>query len=621
MKEQKNSAIEKLRAVAWAVLCAWEIDKGLILFWGIISIVTALLPSLVVLMSQRIVQLLSQYISTGKNVYYDIFIMVLLRGCTMLLLGLSSRLNSDYIYIKIYDAYYIGMQELLIDNINKLSPEDLLEKEVYDEYDASFTRAGSLTNFLSSFIVLINKVVKVGMLLAVSFLLNRLYFLLFSIYFVCILCINLNFTRRVRCAATKAQSFERISKYYSSAVLLSSIAKEIRMFALEPFIVSKWKEAYSEVIKFDLDRTFQFSFRNLIGNLIFVLLIAIIILNGVFDVYAGQLRVDSFLAALNLCINIKTAMSDVSTVFMETDYGLFSLERQRHFVKDTVPFYLSRKQSMLMPSTQTISDNVVFKAEGLCYDYPNGYRAINNISFEIEEGKIVALVGLNGSGKTTLAKLLLGILHPTQGSLVFKGKPYCEYQKGEISDSISTFFQDVYLFHTSLRDNVAYGDREEFNNNERVINALEEAGIKDMVNELSLGLNSIMGKDVDPTGVELSGGQKQKVAIARAYMGQRRYVIFDEPASKLDPIAELEQFTKIKAQLAEKTAVLISHRMAFARMADKIIVLNKGQIIESGTHEELIARKGIYCKMYSEQARWYELPVSIKEGIINGETD
>jgi ATP-binding cassette subfamily B protein len=179
------------------------------------------------------------------------------------------------------------------------------------------------------------------------------------------------------------------------------------------------------------------------------------------------------------------------------------------------------------------------------------------------------------------------------------------------------FFQNFHIFHAPIGENIGIGDIGDMENTAKIMEAAKKGGAEKVIANLPQGLNTLLGKFQDPSGTELSGGEKQRVASARAHMSDRDVLIFDEPASMLDPIAEMEQFTNIRNMLGGRTAILISHRVGFARMADKIIMLDDGKIAETGRHDELMAKNGLYAHFFNEQAQWYQ-SADVKEEDVNG---
>lgn len=169
------------------------------------------------------------------------------------------------------------------------------------------------------------------------------------------------------------------------------------------------------------------------------------------------------------------------------------------------------------------------------------------------------------------------------------------------------FFQDFALFHASLRENVGYGDLKNIENREKITEALRKGGGMKLLERLPEGMETWLLKKVKKGSVNLSGGEQQKVAVSRAHMSDKDVLIFDEPASALDPIAEMEQFSAIQEKIQGRTAILISHRVGFARLADRIFVMDQGKLAEVGTHEELMEKHGIYSEFFQSQAEWYDV--------------
>lgn len=317
----------------------------------------------------------------------------------------------------------------------------------------------------------------------------------------------------------------------------------------------------------------------------------------------GRITPGEFVVLYTLCINIYTVLSGFARNLISFDDGLFGLQKQYRFFH-RVPF--TEQPPQLPESAGTGEETPVFEVKQLYFGYRPDLPVIKDLSFSVRKGEIVALVGKNGSGKTTLSKLLLGMYTPVSGSIKLYGKHFSEYSAEEIRGQIGVFFQDFYLFHTTFSENVAYGDLERREDQEAIQEAVRKGGAWKVLAKLPNGLNTMLGKAVDKKGVELSGGEKQRIAVSRSHMSNKNVLIFDEPAAALDPIAEMEQFMDIRHKLSGRTAILISHRIGFARLADKIIMMADGEIVETGTHEVLMSLKGQYADFFAQQAQWYE---------------
>ncbi len=242
--------------------------------------------------------------------------------------------------------------------------------------------------------------------------------------------------------------------------------------------------------------------------------------------------------------------------------------------------------------------------EGVSFAYPDTDRKVlQDISFEITGGESLAMVGQNGSGKSTLIKLLCGFYKPTEGRILLNNKDIQKYSSEEYRKYLSTVFQDFSLFAFTLGENVAAAEVYSKGN---VETALKQAGLEDKCKKLPKGLKQCITNAFEEDGVNLSGGEAQKLAIARALYKDAPIMILDEPTAALDPYAEAEIYQQFQ-QLAEgKTLISISHRLSSCRMCDRILVLEDGRLIQSGTHEELLQDKqGRYHEMWEKQAQYY----------------
>jgi len=247
-----------------------------------------------------------------------------------------------------------------------------------------------------------------------------------------------------------------------------------------------------------------------------------------------------------------------------------------------------------------------FFFEKVSFAYPDQEEmVIDEVSFTIKAGEKLAFVGQNGAGKTTLVKLLLRFYEPTSGRILLDGIDISTFDKKGYQQLFGVIFQDFLKYEFLLKENIAIGDVSKIDDLPAIAEAAERSLADEVVAELDRGYDQQLGKRFT-NGKDLSGGQWQKIALARAYMRDASIMILDEPTSALDAKAEYEAFQRFMELTDQKTSVIISHRFSTVRMADRIIVLNDGGIQESGTHEELMSKEGIYEELFSLQAAGYQ---------------
>lgn len=230
---------------------------------------------------------------------------------------------------------------------------------------------------------------------------------------------------------------------------------------------------------------------------------------------------------------------------------------------------------------------------------------LKNISLDIPEGQKVAFVGHNGAGKSTLVKLLMRLYDVTEGEILLDGINIKDYKLSDYRHSFGTIFQDFKIFATDIEENVLLHPAENDADRELAYNAVVDSGLKNKLDTLEKGMKTQLTREFDDEGTILSGGEFQKIAVARVFAKQSSIAILDEPSSALDPISEYEMFENMMKACADKTVMFISHRLSSAVMADKIYLLEQGEIIEQGTHAELMAQNGKYAEMFNMQAEQY----------------
>jgi len=305
--------------------------------------------------------------------------------------------------------------------------------------------------------------------------------------------------------------------------------------------------------------------------------------------------------------NLTEVNKNFTRTLSEAMRGFHALKFQYRFL-NSVPMQKERilDREAISQSIDKQNSDIVFEGKNLCFSYDGKNEVLHNLNFQIKKGETIALVGSNGSGKSTLVKLLVDLYQPDNGELLFYEKEYKSYPMGSINKEIGMFFQNFYLYHLTIRENVGFGNIKYLKKDNLIYAALEKGGALGILDKSVNKLEQILKRSVIKTGMNLSGGEQQKIAVSRTHMTDKDILIFDEPAAALDPIAEMEQFKNIKMKTDGKTSILISHRVGFARMADRIFVLEKGCLAEVGTHNELMEKNGIYANFFNQQAQWYQ---------------
>ena len=320
-------------------------------------------------------------------------------------------------------------------------------------------------------------------------------------------------------------------------------------------------------------------------------------------VLKNRLSVSEFIFCFGIITGFSNWIMNLVFSFMEISRCCTDCALYREFVEESVS---EGKPEVDFGEVRSIEFSNVF------FTYPaSDTETIRNMSFKVNKGENIAIVGENGAGKTTAIKLLCGLYYPSEGDILINGRSSREFSSDSYFDLFSAVFQDYCFMPMTIAENIT---AEQSYDKERLFAAFDKAGITDKINSLSEKENTLMVKDVYKNAADFSGGEKQKLLLAKAVYKNAPVLILDEPTAALDPISENELYLKYNELTEDKISFFISHRLSSTRFCDRILFIKDGAVAESGTHEELMAKKGAYYRMYQTQSMYYrEMGVAVNE--------
>lgn len=391
--------------------------------------------------------------------------------------------------------------------------------------------------------------------------------------------------------------------YYSGLVVNKDMVKEVRIMGLADTFIAKYKQVFAKYFAGIKRLILQEGLWQL--GFVLVSLVSQAFLFGYIIVHivgsGGEIGDYSlYTGALQSITTSVTAFVTATAAIYE---GTLFIDNMMVFMKEKVTVVPSVDEPRIpvrhAPHTIEFRD--------VSFSYPGAERkVIKNVNLKLNAGENVVLVGLNGAGKTTLIKLLTRLYDPTEGAIYLDGVDLREYDVAALYDIFGIIFQDFGKYAVSVEENIQYGDIHRTEDVKNAVRAAAEKGnATDFIRRLPDGFDTPLMRYFEQNGIELSVGQWQKLAIARAFYKDSDILILDEPTAALDPMAEQEVFRQFSDLGRDKISVFVSHRLSSATTADKIVVLENGEICEIGTHNELMAAKGKYCTLFSTQAKHY----------------
>lgn len=394
----------------------------------------------------------------------------------------------------------------------------------------------------------------------------------------------------------------RQMNYYANLTVDKDLAKEVRIFDLTDTFVGRYhavfQKYFSGIKKLIVEESLWFAGIAIVSNITNFFLYALI----VYYVLSGKFLIGDYALYTGAIVSISACVSHIISISANIYEGTLFVDNLIEFMK-TEPTVACRLQ-MPEKAKRNCPHTIEFKNVSFMYPGTNKY-VLKNINLKFAPGETVVLVGLNGAGKTTLIKLLTRLYDPTEGQILLDGVDLKDYDVRSLYALFGIVFQDFGKYAFTVRENISFGAIHKEANDEEIKDSLAKSNAEDFVSRLPEKEHTPLMRIFEQNGKELSIGQWQKIAIARAFYADADILILDEPTASLDPLAEQEIFNQFDSLRTDKTSIFVSHRLSSATIASQIVVLENGMVIETGTHRELMEKKGKYHLLFSTQAKRY----------------
>lgn len=542
------------------------------------SIISALTDPLIIYATKLSVDSIVGFVSGGADVKPVIFLVLLFAWKEL------SKFFRNILDIKLEQRLELNLNKSLMNKLSLIAVDEIEKPEFQDKLNQIKDRPHlALIELFNSSILILSTVIKVvgiafvffniSGILGISYLIAAIFDILFT--FMAVNKMNKMFENTSR----NEREMENVIDILKNKDALY----EIKVFKMKNLFLNRFEKYSSAVFKERLDTTLKSQNYLLLSSVVNIVWMGLVILFIVSKLLAKVIGAGDLTA-------IVTSAS--STLDMAEDFVYeASTVSNNGYIANTL-FYILSSDERKVEKSSKYGDEIEFSH--VSFKYPGTQKTVlHDLSFKINKDKVTAIVGENGAGKSTIIKLVAGLYEPTEGSVRISNMNPYSMSNEDISNELSIVFQDFKNYELSLRDNILFG---------KVGDISEDLELLEL-DKYSEDTN--IGK-LEEDGVYLSGGENQKLALARAIQKKSDFLIFDEPTASMDPMVEAKMYDNILKVLKSRGAIIITHRLVLSKLADDIIVLGDGRIVERGSHDELMNRGGIYKQMYDEQSGWYK---------------
>lgn len=570
----------------------------------IIRIINGLIPAFILWITGLQINEVYNIIVNNEEKYSKLLFLLTAQILIMIFQSLIQKISDigDFKAEKELE-YFLGIE--VINKAIDIPYSSFEEPEFYNHYQRIRGQLGNkLLSPIKNILDIFETIIKSCSLIFLLWTIHYSLLILCVIAAIPILFIQLRYgNKRFNLMKNQTQSLRK-SNYINTIICSKQSNKEVRIFNLSKHLINKW----SKIVKKNNKQSINLAKQEKIVMMGLDALNAILYASAVWVLVIllknSKLILSQFVVTGQAISGLQQSLNLIATYIAR-------IHSQGLYVGDLIS-YLEYNSSSKTNDVSNVEPEVLslnnydLTFENVHFKYPKSNTdALKGISFKIREGESVAIIGDNGSGKTTIINCLLGLYSISEGEISIGGYPISKISPNNFSKLVSVLFQDYTKYAFTIKENITFGDITNSSNDNKVHKIGKLFGVWDFTKNMKDGYKTSLGK-VFENGEELSGGQWQKIALSRVFYKDPKIVILDEPTSALDPYSEIRLFERLKNIKGNKTLIFISHRMSAVQWVDKIIVLEKGNIIEMGNHFELINNGGKYFKMFTEQSKAYD---------------
>ncbi len=585
------------------VRLVWSAAPGSLIMSLILTLTSALIPATQIYISKLIVDKVVDLVGDGVAIALIIQSLTPLvaAGFGFLLLQAILQQLDSYITQIMSDRFLLFANTQLLQQATRLDLAHYESSEFHDILDRARQSGSNYPmRVLRLSLQLLGQVTRLIGLLALLLRFNPLVFVLLLLSALPTFWVSVRFSERRFWMTRRQTPSRRLADYFGKVLTEPEFVKEVRLFNLGGYMAKQYQDIRAEFN----EESKILARRQALAQVALEIISAI----GFYGAYAlvlwetirGLVTIGDLTLYAGTFQQAQAATSGILlTIATLYEFNLY-VSQYFEFI-DLAPQVVSPHRPKSFP--EPIREGLVL--QNVYFTYPGSDTpTLKNISLEVGSQECIALVGLNGSGKTTLLKLLTRLYDIDRGRISIDDIPLSAFHLRDLRRNIGVLFQDFARYALTAKDNIGFGNLPDREDDEQVLQAATDAGATAVIDGLDGGYDTVLGKMFDG-GVDLSGGQWQKIGLARAFMSQAQVLILDEPTAAVDAIAEHDLFERFRQLTQGKMTFLVSHRFSTVRMADRIVVLENGEVIETGTHDELVALEGRYEEMFRLQAESY----------------